>query len=164
LRVVGSVHSRPPSASSTKFRTVLGAWSGKSRTTTVPRLVRSVAVRTLVIAKSCHALDSALARTPGGDHRCGQGRHIRGLGSRSRHRAIDPASAGNLTVEITHGGGTSVCYVQKAGHHATGRYAVAGHENPPAGVGTSPPGRSPEEKGDQEGQTAPPHPPHHGPD
>src|SRR5258706_1480065 len=143
LRVVGSVHSRPPSASSTKFRTVLGAWSGKSRTTTVPRLVRSVAVRTLVIPKSCHALDSALARTPGGDHRCGQGRHIRGLGSRSRHRAIDPASAGNLTVEITHGGGTSVCYVQKAGHHATGRYAVAGPGERHASVEANRPGRSP---------------------
>src|ERR1035441_2424456 len=47
--VRGSVHSRVPSARSTKFRTVLGAWSGKSRTVIVPRFVRSFAVSVFVM-------------------------------------------------------------------------------------------------------------------
>ena len=45
----GSVHSLPPSASSTKFRTVFGAWSGNSRTVIVPWLVVSVAVSVSVM-------------------------------------------------------------------------------------------------------------------
>ena len=43
--VFGSFHSRLPSASSTKLRTVLGAWSGKSSSRMSPRLVCRVACR-----------------------------------------------------------------------------------------------------------------------
>src|SRR5664279_229233 len=43
LRGWGSVHSLVPSASSTKFATVLGAWSGKSSTSMSPSEVVSVA-------------------------------------------------------------------------------------------------------------------------
>ena len=41
--VAGWVHSREPSASSTKLRTVLGAWFSKSSSLMSPRLVWSVA-------------------------------------------------------------------------------------------------------------------------
>src|ERR1022692_4048203 len=63
--VRGSVHSRVPSARSTKFRTVLGAWSGNSRTVTVPRFVRSFAVSVFVMKGILARPASWAARRPG---------------------------------------------------------------------------------------------------
>ena len=47
LPLFGSGHSLLPSASSTKLRTVLGAWFGNSCTLMSPRLVCRVACRVL---------------------------------------------------------------------------------------------------------------------
>src|SRR5260370_41901230 len=84
--VRGSVHSRVPSASSTKFRTVLGAWSGNSRTVTVPRFVRSLAVSVFVM-KGILARPGAAVATHGAGPAAPAFSHLPGI-------AANPAGYG----------------------------------------------------------------------
>src|ERR1043166_942535 len=69
LPVSGSVHSRAPSASSTKLRTVFGAWSGNSRTLIRPRLVWKVAVSVVVMAGILARLGTGRRNLPTGQRR-----------------------------------------------------------------------------------------------
>src|ERR1039457_1370738 len=116
--VRGSVHSRVPSARSTKFRTVLGAWSGKSRTVIVPRFVRSFAVSVFVMT-------GILAR-PGGQpaSRPAHGAWVAAAAAVSHLPPIAANPAG-------YGRRSAVREVCEAKQESTGRLCVCTHQEAP---------------------------------